>query len=116
MINIRKFDNIYFYRPYVDFRKGIYGLSSIVQNEMNLNPFDKYLFIFSNSKSNKLKALYWDKTGFAMWVKYLEEDKFKWPIHLEEDNLKVDIKQLNRFLLGFNPWETAHKIKKYKFI
>ena len=32
MLNIKKFDNIYFYRPFVDFRKGIYGLWSIENN------------------------------------------------------------------------------------
>ena len=67
MINIKNFDNIYFYRPPIDFRKGIYGICAIVQDDMNLNPFEKYLFLFSNSKFNKLKALYWDKTGFALW-------------------------------------------------
>lgn len=116
MFSINKFDNIYFYRPYVDFRKGIYGLCSIVQDEMNLNPFEKYLFIFINSKRNKIKALYWDKTGFAMWVKYLMEDKYKWPSHLETNVLEVNIKALKEFLTGFNPWQLPHKEKKYKFL
>jgi hypothetical protein len=116
MINIKSFDNIFFYRPFVDFRKGIVGLCSVVQDEMNLNPFEKYLFIFSNSKKNKIKALYWDKTGFALWIKYLEEDKYRWPIHLEEDVLTVDIKKLNQFLIGFNPWQIPHENKKYSII
>jgi hypothetical protein len=113
MINIKKFDNIFFYRPFVDFRKGIYGLCAIVQDEMNLNPFEKYLFIFSNSKRNKIKALYWDETGFAMWVKYLEEDKYRWPVHLEEEVLNVNIQKLNDFLVGFDPWQRPHKKKEY---
>ena len=115
MFNIKKFDNIYFYRPYVDFRKGIYGLCSIVQEEMKLNPFDKYLFIFSNSSRNKIKALYWDKTGFAMWMKYLEEDKYKWPVHLEDDVFRVDVNKLNELLVGFNPWQVAHREKYYQY-
>ena len=113
MINIKKFDNIFFYKPFVDFRKGIYGLCSIVQDDMKLNPFNKYLFLFSNSKRNKIKALYWDKTGFAMWIKYLEEDKYKWPVHLEDDVLKVNIKKFDDFLIGFNPWQIPHKKKEY---
>lgn len=116
MINIKKFDNIYFYRPFVDFRKGIYGLSGVVQDEMELNPFEKYLFIFSNSKRNKIKALYWDETGFALWMKYLEQDVYKWPIHLEQDVLKVNIKNLDEFLIGFNPWQISHKKKTYDFL
>ena len=116
MLFINKFDNIYFYRPYVDFRKGIYGLCSIVQEEMELDPFSKYLFLFSNSKKNKIKALYWDKTGFAMWVKYLEEDKFKWPSHLDDAVIEVNIKKLKEFLIGFNPWQLSHTEKKYRYI
>lgn len=116
MRNIKNFDHIYFYRPYIDFRKGIYGLSSIVQDEMKLSPFENYLFLFSNSRQNKIKALYWDDTGFAMWIKYLEADKFKWPVHLNEDVFKVDLKKLNEFLTGLNPWQIAHSKKDYKII
>jgi len=114
MLSINKFDQIYFYRPYIDFRKGVYGLCSIVQEEMSLNPFGKYLFLFSNSNRNKIKALYWDKTGFAMWVKYLEEDRFNWPSHIDNEVLKVNVKKLKEFLIGFNPWQIGHKEKKYK--
>ncbi len=113
MLSINKFDNIYFYRPFVDFRKGIYGLCGVVQDEMKLDPFGKYLFIFSNSKRNKIKALYWDNTGFAMWVKYLEEDKYKWPSHLEKEVLEVNMKKLEEFLIGFNPWQIPHQKKEY---
>lgn len=113
MLNIKKFDNIYFYRPFTDFRKGIYGLCAIVQGEMNLSPFENYLFLFSNSKRNKIKALYWDDTGFAMWVKYLEEDKYRWPIHLEGDVLGVDTKKLHQFLIGLDPWQKGHQKKEY---
>ena len=116
MLNIKKFDNIFFYRPFVDFRKGIVGLSSVVQDEMNLNPFAKYLFLFSNSKRNKIKALYWDETGFALWMKYLEEDKFRWPSHLDDEVLSVDVKKLESFLIGFNPWEVGHSKKHYSHI
>lgn len=116
MINIKKFDNIFFYRPYVDFRKGIYGLCSIVQEDMKLNLFEKYLFLFSNSRRNKIKALYWDDTGFAIWVKYLEDDLYRWPIHLNDDVLTVNMKNLELFLIGFDPWQVPHQKKEYKMI
>jgi len=43
MLSPNKFDHIYFFRPYIDFRKGHRGLAGIVQDEMKLNPFEKYL-------------------------------------------------------------------------
>ena len=116
MFNVKDFDNIYFYRPVVDFRKGINGLCGVVQDEMNLNPFEKYLFVFCNSKRNKIKALYWDQTGFALWLKALEEEKYCWPLHLEEDVLKIDIKKLNNFLIGFNPWQVGHKKLNFSYV
>ena len=57
MQGLKKFNNIYIFRPYVDFRKGIQGLAGIVQDEMNLNPFNKYLFIFCNSKQDRIILL-----------------------------------------------------------
>jgi len=37
------------------------------------------LFVFCNKSRDKIKVLYWDKTGFCLWYKHLEKDKFKWP-------------------------------------
>ena len=55
------------HRDFVDFRKAINGLVVIVEQEMQLSPFDDALFIFCNKSRDKLKVLYWDKTGFALW-------------------------------------------------
>ncbi len=85
-------NEIYLYRDPVDFRKAINGLSLIVEQQMQLSPFIDALFIFCNKKRDKLKVLYWDKTGFCLWYKRLEKEKFKWPrknqdqvMHLTED-------------------------------
>ena len=113
MISINFFDQIYFYRPYIDFRNGIHGLCALVQDELKMDLFSKNLYIFSNRQRNKLKALYWDQTGFALWIKYLLEDKYKWPVHFEEDVIKVNIKNLENFLIGFDPFQIPFKEKKY---
>ena len=70
---------IYLYRDPVDFRKAINGLVLIVEQEMALSPFADALFVFCNTARDKVKVLYWDKTGFCLWYKRLEKDKFKWP-------------------------------------
>lgn len=116
LLRFSYFDEIYLYRPVVDFRKGIVGLSYIVQDEMKLSPFNKSLYLFSNRDHNKIKALYWDDTGFALWYKILEKDRFKWPKHLDDENIIVDIKKLELFLRGLNPWQIAHEKLNYKII
>ena len=79
MINYSKFDSIYLHRDAVDFRKSIEGLSVIVQDEMQQNIFSDHLFVFTNKRRNKVKILYWDKTGHALWYKRLDQKQFKWP-------------------------------------
>jgi len=79
MTQLTGMTEIYLYRDVVDFRKSINGLMVVVEDEMKLSPFNGSLFIFCNRSRDKLKALYWDETGFCLWYKRLEKDKFKWP-------------------------------------
>ena len=69
---------VYLHRHFVDFRKSINGLSALVEMELELPVMSGALFVFCNKGRDKLKVLYWDKTGFALWYKRLEQDKFKW--------------------------------------
>jgi transposase len=57
---------VYLHRGSVDFRKQINGLSILVDNAMEVSIFDQGLFVFCNKKRDKLKVLYWDKTGFCL--------------------------------------------------
>ncbi|RZR05749.1 transposase, partial [Vibrio vulnificus] len=71
--------NVYLYREFVDFRKSINGLAAIIESETDLPHGSGALFLFTNKQRDKIKVLYWDKTGFALWYKRLEKAKFKWP-------------------------------------
>lgn len=69
---IRDFDTVYLHRAPVDFRKSIDGLAAIVERELALDPFARSLFVFTCRRRNKVKILYFDRTGFALWYKRLE--------------------------------------------
>ena len=114
ILNLDKFEKIYLYRPFADFRKGIHGLSAIVQEQMELDPFGRYLFLFCNRGRDKIKVLYWDETGFALWYKMLQKEKFSWPTHLDGESIGVDIKKMEDFLDGLNPWQVPHEKLNYK--
>ena len=55
-------------------RKSINGLSFLVQNSFELDPFEKALFVFCNKQRNRLKILTWDDNGFWLHLKRLERN------------------------------------------
>ena len=103
---------IYLHRDLVDFRKSINGLMTIVEQNMSLSPFTGALFVFCNKSRNKLKLLYWDKTGFALWYKRLEKERFKWPVLLPNATIELDENQLHQLLTGYDV--IGHKTLNYQ--
>jgi transposase len=73
---------IYLCQDPVDFRAGINGLSTLVEATLKYDPFSRNLFCFTNKRKNQIKVLYWQRSGFCLWQKRLEEERFKWPTHL----------------------------------
>ena len=79
MLNWRKFTAIYIRPGYTDMRKAINGLTEIVEAEMKLNLFDSNIFIFCGKRKRSLKILFWDRNGFCLIQKRLEQDRYAWP-------------------------------------
>ncbi len=114
MKSLSKFTQVYLHREPVDFRKSINGLGAIVQEEMNLDPFSSALFIFCCARRKRIKILYWDRTGFALWYKKLEENLFPWPKDLDDEIVEITFRELQWVLDGINIWKIKpHEEKKY---
>ncbi len=60
----------------VDLRKGFEGLYSIVENIFPNKQLANSYFIFFNKSRDKIKVLYWDVDGLAIWYKRLEKGTF----------------------------------------
>ena len=95
-------ETVWLCREAVDFRKGINGLAVLVEGQLSKDPFSEHLFVFTNRKRDKIKILYWERSGFCLWQKRLEQEKFKWPTHLEGDVMVLDGQHLNWLLDGFD--------------
>ncbi len=95
-------DTVWLCRQVVDFRKGINGLSILVEEQLIRDPFSGQLFVFINRARDKIKILYWERSGFCMWQKRLEQERFKWPEHLTGDIWTLDGQQLNWLLDGYD--------------
>ena len=93
---------VYLCREVVDFRKSINGLSVIVEEQLGLNPFGPQLFVFCNRKRDKLKILYWERSGFVLWYKRLEKDRFPWPDGQAEAVVTLTGRELNWLLDGID--------------
>lgn len=74
--DIPKAEQVYIAWGYTDMRKSIDGLCAIVQQNFQMNPFQKSLFLFSGRKHNRLEALYWEGDGFLLFYKRLEGGRF----------------------------------------
>jgi transposase len=99
---------IYLSLEATDMRKGIDGLSALVQNQLLMDSFSGHLFCFFNKGRNKIKILYWDTTGFCLYLKRLEQGRF----HLNESPNRESISSshLQLILQGLD----LSKAKQYK--
>ena len=84
----------------VDFRKQMRGLSVLVQEELELDPFGAHLFGFCNRRRDHVRLLYWERNGFAMWQKKLEQDRFPWPRPGTREVVELSGRELNWLLDG----------------
>jgi transposase len=102
MKSIHEFNCTYLHKAPVDGRKMINGLAAIVQSEMGTSPFGGGLFAFTSRRRDMIKLLYWDKSGFALWMKRLEKEKFRWPFKMDGDVVTLSSQQLAWLLDGID--------------
>ena len=93
---------VYLHREPIDFRAGIDGLAMRVEQTMTLSPLTGALFLFTNRRRDRVNILYWDQTGFALWVKRLETARFAWPRKVSEAVLTLSEDQLQWLLAGYD--------------
>jgi len=92
-------------RDPVDFRKAINGLSILVAEELELDPFSSHVFGFCNRRRDQVKLLVWERNGFVLWQKRLEKDRFPWPRCEETKILVVTGRELNWLLDGIDVFQ-----------
>jgi transposase len=110
-------DNVYLAMGSTDLRKSIDGLSILVQESFNLDPFSRSLFVFCNKKRDKIKILEWDLNGFWLHYKRLEKGAFKWPVNSDSKTLLVSDREFRWLLDGLSIHQkSAHPAVKERII
>ena len=123
MIGLAHGVKVYLCTTPADMRRGFDGLSGMAQTLMQQDPLSGHLFVFRNRNRDKLKILYWDQDGLAIWYKRLEQGTFQFPTDGKpagqdpkedlENGVEISSSDLS-LLLGGIDLRTARRRKRYQ--
>jgi transposase len=69
---------VWLYTQPTDMRKSYDGLSALVKNTLHEDPASGHVFVFINRKRTQMKVLYFDRSGYCVWSKRLEQGRFQY--------------------------------------
>jgi len=107
---------VWLYTQATDMRKSFDGLSALVKEKLAADPLSGQIFVFINRKGNYLKALYFDRTGYALWSKRLEQGRFHYRLDkgADADNKRaLNMTELKCILEGIDV-RSVHHYKRYR--
>jgi transposase len=114
MIHLPASVRVYLCTAACDMRRSFDGLHAIVTNTMQLDAFAGHLFVFANRRRDRLKILYWDRDGFAVWAKRLEEGSYAMPLaDGGEPRREITAQELGAILSGID-LSQARRRKRYQ--
>jgi transposase len=98
-----------------DMRRSFDGLHALVREHLELDAFAGHLFVFASRRRDRVKILYWDRDGFALWSKRLEEGTYAVPFGDggEERRREITAQELAALLSGID-LERVTRRKRYQ--
>jgi transposase len=95
-------------------RRSFDGLHVLVRDHLQLDAFAGHLYLFANRRKDRLKIMYWDRDGFAIWAKRLEKGSFSIPLG-EPGSIRIEIttEELGALLSGID-LEQATRRERYR--
>jgi transposase len=80
LISLSPAVRVFFARDPADMRRSFDGLMALVRDFLGHDPLSGYFFVFRNKSCDRVKLLYWDRTGLCIWYKRLEKGRFRFPV------------------------------------
>jgi len=102
---------MFLFRGQADMRKGFDGLSGMVEEHFSESLFSGALFIFLNKRRDRVKILYWDRDGLALWHKRLERGKFQMPADKDGKSVELTPADLSMLLEGITPLRVSPRYR-----
>ncbi len=101
---------VFLYGQPVDMRRSFDGLYAIARHGMQADPLSGHLFAFINRRATQIKILYFDRTGWCIWAKRLEQGRLlsDWN---KAATSEIDITQLKLLLEGMEVRRVRHRYR-----
>ena len=114
MIHLPSSVRVYLCLSPCDMRRSFDGLHALVRDHLQLDAFAGHLYLSANKRRDRVKILYWDRDGFAIWSKRLEEGSYVIPGG-EPGNPRFEIttEELGALLSGID-LSCATRRKRYR--
>lgn len=91
-------------------RRSFDGLAATVRRVLRDDPLSGHVFVFCNRRRTILKALVWDRSGFAVLAKRLERGTFSWPsLAVEDERIELRSEELAALLGGLDLTRTRRR-------
>ena len=115
MIHLPASVRVYLCLMACDMRKSFDGLHRLVREHLELDALGGHLFVFASRRRDRLKILYWDRDGFAVGSKRLEEGTYAVPLaeSPEERRREITMQELGAILSGID-LNQAQRRKRYQ--
>jgi transposase len=114
MISLPSSVRVFLHAPATDLRKGFDALCGLVTTAFGQDPTSGHLFLFINRRRDRIKILYWDRDGLAIWYKRLEIGSFQIPATATDAvSVEMTSTQLSLILSGID-LGSARQRKRYQ--
>lgn len=113
MIHLPASVRVYLALSPCDMRRGFDGLHALVSEKLQLDALGGHLFVFGNRRRDRVKILYWDRDGFAVWAKRLEQGTYALPFSEGAAQREITAQELGALLSGID-LNQARRRKRYQ--
>lgn len=97
-----------------DMRKSFDGLAALTREILREDPLSGHLFVFRSRAGDKIKLLFWDRSGFVLWYKRLEAGRFRFPATADSSGaIQIPASELTLILEGID-LAGARREKRYR--
>lgn len=111
MITLPAAVRVYLYTAPCDMRRGFDSLKMLAEHVVGVDPLAGHLFVFCSRRADRLKILYWDRDGWALWAKRLERGTYAFPFE-PSGRQQITAGELSVLLEGID-LERAKRRKRY---